>query len=168
MPGILHSPLELLFCVAGALCLLTAALHDVVARTAPDWTSVGLLVSGVGLRLLHGNALLGLALGVLMLLLTAFCWRRGWMGGGDVKLLTAAAVFVPPAELLTYVLAVALSGGVLALLYLVARRFVSAPSPVRPRSLLRRALRAERWRIRRGGSLPYACAIAAAGFIVLL
>lgn len=167
MPGILH-PLELALCTIGILCLLTAAVHDVIARTAPDWTAAGLLLCGLGLRLLHGNVLLGLALGALVFLLAAFSWRRGWMGGGDVKLLTGAAVFVPPAELLTYILAVALSGGVLALLYLAARRLVPAPSPVRPRSLLRRALRAERWRIRRGGPLPYACAIAAAGLIVLL
>jgi prepilin peptidase CpaA len=34
--------------------------------------------------------------------------------------------------------------------------------------LLARALRVERWRIHRGGPLPYACAIAAGGLFILL
>jgi prepilin peptidase CpaA len=34
--------------------------------------------------------------------------------------------------------------------------------------LLARALRVEQWRIRRGGPLPYACAIAAGGLFILL
>ena len=168
MPGLLHSPLDLGLCAVGILCLLTAALHDVIARTAPDWTAIGVLASGLALRLLHGDLLFGLLSGFTMLLVTGFCWRRGWLGGGDVKLLTGAAVFVPPPEVLSFVLAVALSGGVLALLYLVARRFVPAPSSVRPRNLLGRVFRVERWRIRRGGPLPYACAIAAGGLLILL
>lgn len=168
MPGSLVSSLELGFCSAGIACLLVAALHDLIARTAPNWTAAGILVCGLVLRLLHGNLLPGLGFGLGMLLITGFCWRRGWIGGGDVKLLTGAAVFVPPTEVMSYMLAVTLSGGVLALLYLAARHFVAKPSPVRPRGLLRRVLRIERWRIRRGGPLPYACAIAAGGLLVLL
>lgn len=168
MPGLFSSPLELGLYAAGILCLLIAALHDLIARTAPDWTAIGVLAAGVVLRLLDGNLPIGLLFGLVMFVVTGFCWRRGWMGGGDVKLLTGAAVLVPPADALSYVLAVALSGGVLALLYLAAKRFVPAPSPQRPRSLLRRALRVERWRIRRGGPLPYACAIAAGGLLILL
>lgn len=168
MPGLLHSPWDLSLYAVGMLCLLVAALHDLIARTAPDWTALGVLTAGVVLRLLHGDLLAGFLMGLAMLLVTGFCWRRGWLGGGDVKLLTGAAVFVPPPEILSFVLAVALSGGVLALLYLVARRFVQAPPSVRPRNLLCRALRVERWRIRRGGPLPYACAIAAGGLLILL
>ena len=43
-----------------------------------------------------------------------------------------------------------MAGGLLSLFYLAARRLVHAPSAVRPRSLIARALRVERWRIRRG------------------
>jgi len=168
MPGTLHTALEFGFCIGGILCLLIAAGHDVVARTAPNWTAGGLLVCGAALRTLQGNLFTGLLVGLAMLLVAAFCWRRGWMGGGDVKLLTGAAVLVPPGQILGFVLAVTLSGGVLAMLYLAGKRFVPAPAPKRPRNLLARALRAERWRIRRGGPLPYACAIAAGGLIVLL
>ncbi len=168
MPDILHTSLALGFALVGIACLLVASLHDIVARTAPDWAAVVLLASGLALRLIYGNLLPGLAIGLLVFVLAAVCWRLGWMGGGDVKLLAAASVFVPPGQALPFILAVTLSGGVLALLYLVAQRFVAPPSSVRPHTLWGRALRAERWRIRRGGPLPYACAIAVGGLLVLL
>jgi len=50
----------------------------------------------------------------------------------------------------------------------------AAPGPARGTAhrtrsqLLRRVLRVECWRIRRRGSLPYGCAIAAAALIMLL
>ena len=90
------------------------------------------------------------------------------MGGGDVKLLGATALAVPPGSVPTLVFVMGMAGGLLSLFYLAARRLVHAPSATRPRSLIARALRVERWRIRRGGPLPYACAIAAGGLFVLL
>lgn len=168
MPDVAHAPLEFCLSLVGIGCLLIASLHDLIARTAPDGAAVALLLAGLALRALQGTLLPGVALGLLVLLLAALCWRRGWMGGGDVKLLAAAAVFIAPRDLLTFIVAVALAGGVLALLYLAARFVVPRPPASRPRSLLRRALRAEAWRIRRGGPLPYACAIAAGGLFVLL
>ena len=154
--------------LVGIVCLLVASLHDIIARTAPNWAAGVLLLSGLALRFLNGNLLPGAAVGLVVFVLAAICWQRGWMGGGDVKLLAAASVFVPPGEALPFILAVALSGGVLALIYLLARRFVAPPASERPHTLLGRALRAERWRIRRGGPLPYACAIAVGGLLVLL
>jgi Flp pilus assembly protein protease CpaA len=68
-----------------------------------------------------------------------------------------------------FVLAMSIAGAVHAVAYMVARRMVMRPPalaldaagrPPRLRGLLPRALRAERWRISRGGPLPYACAIA--------
>jgi Flp pilus assembly protein protease CpaA len=60
--------------------------------------------------------------------------------------------------------AVGMAGGVLAFLYLAARRVVPRPVPLmaglRPHGFLGRALRAERWRLSRGVALPYAVAIA--------
>ncbi len=94
------------------------------------------------------------------------------MGGGDVKLLAAAALLLPPRLVPGYVLAVALAGGVLGLLYLglgaLLRRRAPRATPRRPATLLRRALRAEAWRIRRRGPLPYGCAIAAGALFAVL
>jgi len=154
--------------IAGIMVLLLAAAHDVVARTVPNGLAMTLAAIGVGLRALSGGLGLGLLIGALVFCLAAFCWRRGWMGGGDAKLLAATAILVPPALALSFVTAVAMSGGLLAVCYLLARRLVAPPAAQRPRGLFARALRVERWRIRRGGPLPYACAIAAGGLLVLL
>jgi len=164
-PTLLASGLVL----AGAVLLLVAALHDIAARTVPNRLAAALAVTGIALRGLGGSLGAGLAIGAVVFCLAALCWRRGWMGGGDVKLLAATAIVVPPSLEFRFVLAVALCGGILALAYLAARRLVAAPAPAgRPHTLLARALRAERWRIHRGGPLPYACAIAAGGLLVLL
>ena len=163
-PTLLASGLVL----AGAVLLLLAALHDIAARTVPNRLAAALAVAGIALRVLAGNAGTGLMIGTVVFCLAALCWRRGWMGGGDVKLLAATAIVVPPPMVFSFVTAVAICGGVLAVSYLVARRVVAAPAAGRPHGLLARALRVERWRIHRGGPLPYACAIAAGGLLVLL
>jgi prepilin peptidase CpaA len=88
------------------------------------------------------------------------------MGGGDVKLLGAVATIVPPGHVAQFIVAVTLAGAALALVYLAARRIIPAPDARRPARLVARAIRAERWRINRGGPLPYALAIAA-GFLII-
>ncbi|HEY1935317.1 MAG TPA: prepilin peptidase [Acetobacteraceae bacterium] len=155
--------------VAAIAVLLAASLHDIMARTVPNWMAVVLALLGIGLRGLAGNLPTGLLAGFLVFVAAAIAWRRGWMGGGDVKLIGAAALVMPPHDVLNFIVAVTLSGGVLAVFYLLARRFVPATRALsRPRTLLARALRAECWRIRRGGPLPYACAIAIGGLFILL
>jgi prepilin peptidase CpaA len=64
-------------------------------------------------------------------------------------------------------LATAIAGGVLALLQLGLRGRLAAPSRPRPAGLLRRVLRCEAWRIRRGAPLPYGVAIAAGTAFVM-
>lgn len=111
---------------------------------------------------LDGKLIPGLETGLTTFILAAFCWRRGWMGGGDVKLLGAVALGITPSLLPEFISAVALAGGALSLLYLAAKRFVPQPQyGAPPARLIRRILRIEGWRIHRGCPLPYACAIAA-------
>ena len=148
--------------------LLYAALHDVASRTIPNTVSVVLVVLGLGLRLLDHRPATGLAAGLLTFLFAAWLWRRGWLGGGDVKLLGATATVVPPQDVLALLCAIALSGSILALLYLVLQPLVPRPPHGRPAALLVRLMRAEQWRICRRGPLPYASAIAAGACFTLL
>jgi prepilin peptidase CpaA len=154
----------------GASLLIIAALHDVAARTIPNWTSLLLALTGALLRWMDGQLLFGLALGLVVFVAAAFCWRRGWMGGGDVKLLGAVAIFVPPSHVPDTLIDITLAGGIVGLLYLfgrmVVRRVATRPLP-RPRGFLARILRAEHWRLLRGGPLPYASAIAAGTIFVI-
>jgi prepilin peptidase CpaA len=88
------------------------------------------------------------------------------MGGGDVKLLTAAAVFVFPWQVFSLLIFTSLAGGVLAICYLITGFVTPRPAVTKPSGLLRRVIRCELWRLRRRGPLPYASAIAAAGVVV--
>jgi prepilin peptidase CpaA len=161
---------SLLLSILPVVCLgliLAASLHDIVARTIPNGLPLALALAGIVVGALHGYLLGSLLAAGAVFVLSAVCWRRGWMGGGDVKLLGAAALGMPPGSVPTFVAAVAIAGGLLALVYLAARHFVSAPVAPRPDRLFARAMRVERWRIGRGGPLPYACAIAA-GFLFVI
>ena len=160
----------------GAALLIIAALHDVAARTIPNWASLCLAGLGLWLRWQDGHVFTGLILGLIVFCVATFCWLRGWMGGGDVKLLAAAAIFVPPAHVGNMILAIAMAGGVVGLFYLASRAWLRRRSATdqsgrrgpRPRRLLARVLRAERWRLLRGGPLPYASAIAAGTLFVIV
>ncbi len=154
--------------------LVAAAVHDVMARTVPNRMSA--LIAACGLvtqlaRAFEQGSMRGLGLSLLtsfaVFVVAALMWRRGWMGGGDVKLLAAAALLVPANLVLDLIMATAISGSVLSLFYLLARRRMPRPRPGRPPSLLRRIVKVERWRLRRGGPLPYAVAIASGACFVL-
>ena len=60
----------------------------------------------------------------------AILFSRGWLGGGDVKLLTAATLWVGPAGTPTLLLLTSVLGGGLALLWLMpgGRQLASPPA----------------------------------------
>ncbi len=163
-----HTAPFALLILLGALLLVFAAMHDIGFRTVPNRVSAALLICGLILRVMSGDMVFGLACGALVFVLTYGCWRFGWMGGGDVKLLTAAAVFVPPAMVPTLLLATSIAGGLIACVYLVGSRMVPSPRATRPSGLIRRAARCELRRLRRRGPLPYAAAIATGGVIAIV
>jgi prepilin peptidase CpaA len=147
--------------IACSGAVLMASLHDIATRTIPNGLAMALATVGIAIGVLNGNLLGSFLAAFSVFFLSALCWRYGWIGGGDVKLLGAATLAVPPGSVLTFVAAMAISGGLLAILYLAVRPFVRAPTSVCVHGLIARVVRIERWRISRGRSLPYACAIAA-------
>jgi prepilin peptidase CpaA len=167
--------------LASAAVLLLAAWHDIVSRTVPNWMPGAIACFGIVGALAGDRLLISAGLGLAVFCLGAICWRRGWIGGADVKLLGAIAIVLPPGMVSMFAIAMSLAGAAHAAAYMLARRVVTRPPPLAPplapslaaalapplapipprqRPLLPRALRAERWRISRGGPLPYACAIA--------
>ena len=150
-----------------AAILLGAVLHDVAFRTVPNWMPATLFALGIGIRALDGGLAPSLLACVLILFGAGFCWRRGWMGGGDVKLLAACGVLVPPGLSGVMLLDVALAGGVLASLYLALGRVLAAPRAACPPGQLRGILWAERHRIHSRSPMPYASAIAVGALLVL-
>ena len=157
--------------IAGAALLIFAALHDIAARTIPNFVSVLLGLLGIGLNFGSGQLGTSMLLGALVFVVCTACWLRGWMGGGDVKLLTAAALFVPPAAVGAMVVSTTMFGGVVGVIYLIARMIARRVAfiPRRPpHAILARVLRAEHWRLLRGAPLPYASAIAAGTLFVIV
>jgi len=152
----------------GAALLVFAALHDIGFRTVPNRVSAALLLCGLVLRVITGDIVWGLVCGAAVFAVTYGCWRFGWMGGADVKLLTASAVFVSPMMVPTLLLATSIAGGIIAVFYLLGSRVAPRPNAAKPDGLLRRALRCELRRLRRRGPLPYAAAIATGGVFAIV
>src|SRR4051812_45028686 len=116
----------LLFTIPVLGLLGFAAWRDVATQTIPDRVSVVLAALGLALRGAEGwqalAASLVVAIGLSLVLLA--CHARGVLGGGDVKLLTALALGLPPLGSYQLVVATALIGGGLAALYLILPRLL--------------------------------------------
>jgi prepilin peptidase CpaA len=114
----LAEPLSYALLAALAIALLTAAFTDLRSRRIGNWLNGSIALAAPlfwwvsGLSLWPGVALqLGLALVTFGVLSMLFALRA--MGGGDVKLLTALALWIQPVLFLKLVIATALLGGVL-------------------------------------------------------
>jgi prepilin peptidase CpaA len=153
--------LQIGLAVVGMALLLVACLYDWALRIVPNAVPSAIAVSGLALRALSGDLVESLLAAGVIFLLAVCCWRRGWLGGADVKLLGAGALLGAPGMACGFVLATCLGGGVLALVYLLVGRLVGPPGPrPAPNAVFRRLLRIEQRRLRRRGPLPYATAIA--------
>lgn len=146
----------LLWAVFPAL-VITGALYDATSFTIPNWISIALAVLFIPAALLLGMSLgaIGLCLlvGFVMLLVGMGMFAMGWIGGGDAKLLAAAALWMGWPGGLNFVLITALAGGALAV----------ALSAARASLLQAYAARGPAWVARLmapGGAAPYGVAIA--------
>lgn len=134
---------------------VAAAYTDIRSRRIPNSVSVALALLGlarIAMALIAGEsaltAALDLAAAMTVFVLAAVAFRFRLLGGGDVKLLAAGALWLGAAALGPYILFTAIFGGVMAILF-VGWHLVLPQSMrgVRP-------------------SLPYAVAIAAGGIFV--
>src|SRR5438094_10067408 len=82
--------------VATGLLLLVAG-WDMARRRIPNWANTALGVTGLGAQaLFHGGwaALGGLGAALLTLVVLWSPWSKGRLGGGDVKAMLAAAIWL--------------------------------------------------------------------------
>ena len=140
------------------LLLLLAALEDMWRLQINDWVSssvaicafVALAMDGAAVELWQNFLLFLLVLGLGTLL-----FARGWMGGGDAKILAASALWFDLGQGWKMLVAVAIAGGLEAIVIMLLRLI---PWP-------------ENWRarlavLRRGEDLPYCVAIAAGVILI--
>ena len=105
-----------------AIGLLVAAFTDIRSRHIANWLNAAIALGAPlfwwasGLALWPDAAIqLGVAVATFAGLSVLFALRA--MGGGDVKLLTALALWIPPLQFLNVLIVMALVGGVLALVF---------------------------------------------------
>lgn len=128
--------------------LVWAAASDFLTRLIPNAT-----VAALAAGFLAAAPLLGFSAQAFFLhflcaacVLTGgfFLFNAGWIGGGDAKLFSAAALWLGWDWLAVFALATSLFGGLLALAYVILPRL--SPTPATPPA-----------------TIPYGVAIAAAG-----
>jgi prepilin peptidase CpaA len=158
------------FAVVTLGLLMIAAWWDVATRTIPDTICLLLVATGAIARILNGPEALAFSAGTALLLfvLLLVAYSRGFIGGGDVKIMTALAVGLSPFDCYRFVIATAIAGGFLGICYLLLSRRPAGMRERKGASLLGRVVAIEFWRIRRHRSLPYGVAIPAGGAFVLL
>ncbi|QNA84764.1 peptidase [Sphingomonas sp. So64.6b] len=113
---------------AFALILVLAGIEDARHREIANWKNgaIALLAPfwwwANGLALWPDMAIqLGLALGVFGFFCVAF--NFGWMGGGDVKMIGALALWFPLVPLVGMLMIMSLLGGVLTLIMMIEKYF---------------------------------------------
>jgi prepilin peptidase CpaA len=143
-------------------CLLAAAAFDVSSFRIPNWIPATLAVMYLPTAFLADLTVIdiaeGLALFLGFLVLGMGLFALKWIGGGDAKLLAAAAPWFGFSHAFDYVIGTALIGGLLVIALLMFRR-IPLPS----------AIAEQPWMLRLHSSeegLPYGVALATSGLIL--
>lgn len=151
------------------LLLLYVATIDVATRSIPSEFCLALALLGIAGQL-PGSIQVAVSLitAAILFLLLFVLYARGGIGGGDVKLLVALAVGLPPSGVMQLLTVTVLAGGVLALVHLMMRHLPYPRLAPAGSSLARRIYAIERWRHLRHAPLPYGVAIACGGIWTIL
>ncbi|MGN3975050.1 A24 family peptidase [Tsuneonella sp. SYSU-LHT278] len=116
--------------LALAIALVVAAFTDWRRRQIDNWLNAAIALTAPlywwasGLDLWPGIAI-QLGIGIAAFAVFAAMFAMKWMGGGDVKLLTALALWIEPERFLQLLVMMALVGGLLTLVmgaWHIARR----------------------------------------------
>lgn len=133
-----------------ALLLVSAGIEDARHRTIANWKNA--VIALLALPWWAANGLgwaeIGVQAGMALVVFAFFCgaFYLGQMGGGDVKLIGALALWFPLQPLLWLLIVMSLVGGAVTVAMLI-----------------------DRWRRRDGGQveIPYGVAIAIAGLLAV-
>lgn len=104
------------------VAVAVAVVTDVRSRRIPNWLTASLAFVALALQAMAGlhGVLAALAAMLGTFVLGSFVFARGWLGGGDVKLLAAVAAALAWPDTLALLLYTAVGGGLLALVVAAA------------------------------------------------
>ena len=144
------------------LSVICAGISDLATMKIPNWLALAILLGYVILAPLAGFSLsqigLGLASAFIVFCLAFGVFAKGWMGGGDVKLMAVAALWLGLPLLCAFLLWTSLIGALLTMALLAYR---SLPLS---RAVLGSGLASNLHANETG--VPYGVAIASASLIV--
>ena len=147
--------------VLALLALLAlAAIEDAVRLRISNLLSLAVLALGIVTAIMVGPRLAlweNLAVFAAVLTIGTFLFSRGKMGGGDIKLFAAVGLWFDLEGAARLLLAVAIAGGLLALLVL-GLRMVGWSEGMRDRVMV----------LRSKGGIPYGIAIAAGAALAVM
>jgi prepilin peptidase CpaA len=157
---IIHSLQMALWAIA-LTALLASAYNDLKDRIIPNELVCLVAASGIALGLLlrPGQIHISLLAAICLLFALGVLAHFYLMGGGDVKLISATALVVPPADIGRLLVFIALAGGLLSCAYLLAHRTLKRGRPGGLDQGGHGWLSREGARIASGDSVPYGVAI---------
>lgn len=165
----MSSSFPLVLWLAVLATMFAAAVSDLKTRRIPNGLVLAVLALAMMLQLLSGRGTLWLSLLVAaaVFVVGAFLAHANVVGGGDIKLISAVTVLVPPPVVPALLICIALAGGVLSLFYLgatqLARRnggaALAAGEPLPGASEFDHLVRIEVGRMLANEPMPYGVAI---------
>ena len=108
------------------LLLVAAGIEDARRREIANWKNAAIALAAPAWWYAHhlGWSDIGWQVGVALAVFALFVglFAAGWMGGGDVKMIGALALWLPVGALLNMLVLMALAGGVVTALMLIDSR----------------------------------------------
>jgi prepilin peptidase CpaA len=118
-----------------ALLLVSAGIQDARTREIANWKNAAILLLAPLWWWSNGLSPwpdMAIQLAVAMVIFALFCvaFHFGWMGGGDVKMIGALALWFPFSALAWMLILMSLIGGALTLVFLVEQTIRKKPGVV--------------------------------------
>lgn len=115
-----------------ALLLIVAAVWDLRTRTIPNSLNAAVALLAIPFWWATGvdpwpGAAIQIAMAAAVFGMFAIAFAFGGMGGGDVKMVAAVALWLPPGAVLMLLVIMSLAGGLLTLVMLARHRMAKSP-----------------------------------------
>jgi prepilin peptidase CpaA len=124
-----------IFTILLIVLLLIAGWTDIRSRTIPNEVNLAIALLAIGWWFVCGLSFwpgigIRIAVAIVVFVIFALMFALRMMGGGDVKMIAALALWLPFASLMTMLTVMALSGGIITLFLLARHRW--RPNENRP------------------------------------